>query len=106
MQVKLLRVLQERAFEPVGSDETIEVDVRVVVASNTPSEVIIWRRTSHWVSSLGNSGAVVLNESRYSQISSPPNSGLPLSITKDGTLPSGLYFQISVSSSNGTWRSM
>ncbi|MBI1303747.1 MAG: AAA domain-containing protein [Phycisphaera sp.] len=41
MQVKLLRVLQERAFEPVGSDETIEVDVRVVVASNTPLERLV-----------------------------------------------------------------
>ena len=41
MQVKLLRVLQERAFEPVGSDQTIEVDVRVVVAANTPLEQLV-----------------------------------------------------------------
>src|SRR3954454_3979821 len=34
MQVKLLRVLQERAFEPVGATETKIVDVRVVLASN------------------------------------------------------------------------
>ncbi len=34
MQVKLLRVLQERAFEPVGSTTTKTVDVRVVLASN------------------------------------------------------------------------
>src|SRR5215218_6953788 len=34
MQVKLLRVLQERAFEPVGSSETKTVDVRVLLASN------------------------------------------------------------------------
>ncbi len=33
-QVKLLRVLQERKFEPVGSNQTITVDVRVVLASN------------------------------------------------------------------------
>ena len=34
MQVKLLRVLQERQFEAVGSNETKTVDVRVVLAAN------------------------------------------------------------------------
>ncbi len=34
MQMKLLRVLQERQFEPVGSNQTHTIDVRVVLAAN------------------------------------------------------------------------
>jgi DNA-binding NtrC family response regulator len=34
VQIKLLRVLQERKFERVGGEETIETDVRIVAATN------------------------------------------------------------------------
>ena len=41
MQLKLLRVLQERTFEPVGSTDPVEVDVRVILASNQPLEELV-----------------------------------------------------------------
>ncbi len=34
VQIKILRVLQERRFERVGGEETIEADVRIIAATN------------------------------------------------------------------------
>lgn len=41
MQVKLLRVLQERVFERVGSNKTLKVNVRVIAATHRHLETMI-----------------------------------------------------------------
>ncbi|WPN49607.1 MULTISPECIES: sigma-54 interaction domain-containing protein [unclassified Pseudomonas] len=43
LQSKLLRVLQEKEFEPVGSNEVIQSNVRVIAATSTDLEAAIKR---------------------------------------------------------------
>ena len=45
LQVKLLRVLQEGCFEPVGSEKTIRVDVRVISATNRDLKEMVQQGT-------------------------------------------------------------
>jgi transcriptional regulator with GAF, ATPase, and Fis domain len=44
LQAKLLRVLQEGRFEPVGSDRTVKADVRVLAATHVDLEAAITAR--------------------------------------------------------------
>lgn len=41
MQVKLLRVLQEKVFTPIGANREIESNVRIIAATNRPLEGMI-----------------------------------------------------------------
>ncbi len=45
MQAKLLRVLQERAFERVGGSESIHVDVRIMAATNRSLQTMVKQGT-------------------------------------------------------------
>ena len=41
LQSKILRVIQEKEFSPLGSDKVIKVDVRVIAATNANLETLI-----------------------------------------------------------------
>ena len=41
LQVKLLRVLQERKIERLGSNKTIDLNIRVIAATNADLEILI-----------------------------------------------------------------
>ncbi|MCF8085643.1 MAG: sigma 54-interacting transcriptional regulator [Desulfohalobiaceae bacterium] len=41
VQIKLLRVLQEKAYEPLGSNTSVSADVRIITASNRDLEQLV-----------------------------------------------------------------
>lgn len=41
LQVKLLRVLQEKTISPVGSDKVKEIDIRIIAATNKNLEALV-----------------------------------------------------------------
>jgi PAS domain S-box-containing protein len=41
MQIRLLRVLQEKEFEPLGGTKSIPSDVRIITASNVPLDQLV-----------------------------------------------------------------
>ncbi len=44
LQIKLLRVLEERKFERIGSTKSIEVNIRIVIATNRDLEELVEKR--------------------------------------------------------------
>jgi len=45
LQVKLLRVLQEKEYEPLGATSTVKTNVRVIAATNSPLAELVARGT-------------------------------------------------------------
>lgn len=41
LQVRLLRIIQEKSFEPLGAEETKKVDVRIICATNRELEKLV-----------------------------------------------------------------
>jgi two-component system, NtrC family, response regulator GlrR len=87
MQAKLLRILEEREFYPLGSNRKVTVDVRVIAASNSNLEKRI--------------EAGAFREDLYYRIHVIPISIPPLRKRKEDILPLARYFLAQLSQDSG-----
>ena len=53
IQAKVLRVLQDQTFEPVGSDKTVKVDVRIIAATHKDLREMVSAGPSERICSIG-----------------------------------------------------
>lgn len=78
LQAKLLRAIQERKFERVGSSETISVDVRIIAATNRNLEEMVRNKT--------------FRDDLYYRLNVLPLNIPPLRRRKEDILPLASYF--------------
>src|SRR3954468_1951554 len=78
MQVKLLRVLQERVIRPVGGTQEIAIDVRMIAATNKDLETMVNEKT--------------FREDLYYRISVIPITVPPLRLRREDVAPLANHF--------------
>ncbi len=87
LQVKLLRVIQEKTIEPLGSSTEIEVDVRVIAATNRKLEEDV--------------AAGRFREDLYFRLNVVPLLMMPLRDRKEDILPLAEFFLRAYAKSDG-----
>ena len=87
MQIKLLRVLQERKFERVGGNRTISVDIRLITATNRNLELAVQQN--------------LFREDLYYRLNVIPVYIAPLRARKDDIPPLVEFFLKKINDDNG-----